>query len=221
MGGQITAIEGQQRNKERVNIYIDGEYAFSLNRLEAFSLRSGQTLSEAEISALKAADAKAIAMDKALHFLGPRPRSVAEIRRHLETKKGLTAEAIEAAITRLAELNYVDDLAFARYWVQNREDFNPRGLQALRYELRQKGIEDALIEEALSDLDQNAAALRAAQKKLRSLRGQDYLSTRRKLHDFLLRRGFSYDSVRAALDEVLQTLKTETDDDDFTLDDDL
>jgi regulatory protein len=74
--GIVTALEIQKRNKERVNIFIDGEYAFSLNLMDAARLRKGQVLSETEINALRGEDAVIQAVDSASHFLGFRPRSI-------------------------------------------------------------------------------------------------------------------------------------------------
>jgi regulatory protein len=118
--GTITALEIQKRNKERVNVYLDGEYAFSLALIEAAKLRKGQPLTDAEIDALRGEDDVTRAVDYAANFLSYRPRSVAEVRRNLE-KKDLSEVVIEQAIDRLQQLGYVDDVAFARYWLENRD----------------------------------------------------------------------------------------------------
>lgn len=208
MSGKITSLEVQKRNRERVNVYIDDEFAFGLNMLDAAHLQTGQHLSAEEIATLKATDDAAKALDSAVRFLAPRPRSIAEICRRLE-KKGFSAPAIDDAIDRLEQLHYVDDLAFARYWVRNREEFNPRGRQALRYELRQKGVASEVIEEALRDISPNDSAYRAAQKKLRTLRQSDPRSREQTLGSYLARRGFSYDVVREVLDRIEEELAAE------------
>ena len=203
MAGTITALEVQKRNKERVNIYIDDEFAFGLNLIDAASLYKGQALSDAQIKALKSKHAVAQALDKAVRFLAARPRSTAEIRRRL-AQKDIEEPVVEEVIDRLTTLNYVDDLEFARFWVRNREDFNPRGLMALRYELRQKGLADDIIEEALAEIDPTDSAYRAARKKLRSLRGKEPEEQRQKLGAFLNRRGFSYEVARTVVDRIVE-----------------
>lgn len=74
----VTAVEVQKRSKERVNIYLDGSYAFSLNIVDAASLRTGQSLSDSEIAAMRGEDAVVRAVDSAARFLGHRPRSVSK-----------------------------------------------------------------------------------------------------------------------------------------------
>lgn len=206
----ITRIEIQKRNKERANIYLDDEYAFSVGLMEAVRLRKGQTLSDQEIAALRGEDAVAKAVDSAARFLSYRPRSIAEVRRNL-TGKSIDEPVVEAALERLTAMGYLDDMAFARFWVQNRTAFKPLGPGALRYELRQKGISDDEIEAVLADLDPEAAAYQAAQSQLRRLKASrpDARTFRTKLSSFLQRRGFNY----GVINEVVSRLWEELEDD--------
>ena len=135
----ITALEVQKRNKERVNVYLDDEFAFGLSLMEAAVLKKGQTLSDEEIDQLKQEDAIVQAVDHAIRFLSYRPRSSQEVRQNLSKKK-IPETVIESALERLENLGYLDDSAFVRFWVENRNSFKPMGARALSYELRQKGI---------------------------------------------------------------------------------
>lgn len=166
----VTAVEVQKRSKERVNIYLDGSYAFSLNIVDAASLRTGQSLSDSEIAAMRGEDAVVRAVDSAARFLGHRPRSVSEVRRNLKDKE-FDAGIIDAAIERLERMGYLDDTAFAQYWVENRIQFKPLGSSALRFELRQKGVSDAVIQHALADLNDQHGARQVAELLLRRMRG--------------------------------------------------
>jgi regulatory protein len=206
--GIVTALEIQKRNKERVNVFIDGEYAFSLNLMDAARLRKGQVLSEAETNALRGQDAVIQAVDSAAHFLGFRPRSTSEVRRNL-TDKEHAPEVIDAAIDRLTNLGYLDDLAFAHYWVQNRSEFKPLSHRALRQELRQKGVANAVIDDVLSDVDESELAYKAALSQTRKLRHLSPKEFHTKMAGFLQRRGFSYSIVRdviARLQDEFETL---------------
>src|SRR5687768_13206881 len=87
MGGTITSLEVQQNNKERVNVYLDETFAFGLSALEATRLRKGQYLTDGEIAALKGRDVVEKAYERAVRFLGNRPRSAAEVRRNLTEKE--------------------------------------------------------------------------------------------------------------------------------------
>lgn len=206
--GIITALEVQKRNKERVNVYIDGEYSFGLSLIEAARLRKGQALSETEISALKGQDDVIRAVDSAAHFLGFRPRSTQELRRNL-AEKDIPKPVIEAALERMTTMGYVDDAAFARYWVQSRSTFKPLSKKALRYELKQKGIADSIIEETLDGLEEVDQAYKAAQSQARKLRNLSKRDFQQKLSAFLQRRGFSYSTTREMVDRLYEELEAE------------
>jgi len=205
MSGQITALKVQKHNQQRVNVYIDGEFAFGLAAIEALRLKVGQYLSAADIARLKEQDQGEIAYERALNLLSYRPRSVAEVRRNLTGK--FDAETVENVISRLRRADLLDDGAFVRYWIENRDTFKPRGSQALRYELRQKGIADALIDDALTDYDEEAAARRAALAQVHKLaRRHDVETVRAKLLAFLNRRGFSFHVAREITADVLSEI---------------
>lgn len=206
--GIVTAIEVQKRNKQRVNVYIDGDYTFSLSLIEAARLRKGQQLSDDEIAALRDEDAVAKAVDSAAHFLGFRPRSLEEVRRNLADKETPPA-VIEAAMNRLTAMGYLDDEAFARYWVQSRGEFKPLSPRALRMELKQKGVPDAIINDVLGELDADSLAYRAALVQARKLRHPTRLAFRKKIGDLLQRRGFSYSTIRDVVERLMDEIETQ------------
>ncbi len=208
MSATVTALEVQKKNKERVNIYLDGEFAFGLTLIEAARLHKGQTLTDDDIAALKAADEVVQAYERAVQFLAYRPRSIAEIRRNL-AEKDIDDAVIDAVIARLENQGYVDDLAFARFWLNNRQEFRPQGARALRFELREKGVANSVIDEALAEFDTSDAAYRAAKDKARRFRGLDKRTFRNKLGMFLTRRGFDYDAARAATDRLIEELEAD------------
>ncbi len=206
--GIITALEVQKRNKRRVNIYLDETFAFSLALEEAALLRKGQALSAEDVAALQAADALARAVDSAARFLALRPRSTHEVRENL-ARKAVAPAVVELAIERLSALGYLDDAAFAEFWVRERNQSKPLSPRALRYELRQKGVADDLIEAALAQVDAQDAAYRAAAAQARRLRGSDRAAFRSKLFAHLARRGFDYETARTTIRQLLETLEHE------------
>jgi regulatory protein len=199
--GKITAIVPQQKNSERVNIYVDGVFACGLALETAAHLRVGQAWDVAEMEALQAEDAGVQARQKAYRFLSYRPRSVAEMRRHLSAK-GLSETVIIQVIDYFIEQQLLDDHAFARYWVEQRETFKPRSAFALRQELQQKGISIPIINEALAEVDEQQAARRAARKKVRLWAGLPQEQFRQKVGGFLQRRGFSYQVIEPVISEL-------------------
>jgi regulatory protein len=202
---KVTALKQQSRNKTRVNVYLDGEFALGLAKILAVRLAIGQLLDEAALERLKQADEVEVAYERALHFLGPRPRSEAEIRRRLTTAK-VPDEAVEAVLARLRQAGLVNDQAFANYWVDNRTTFRPRSKRLLRAELRQKGLGDAELQAALAEVDDAGAAYTVARQRGTRFRGLEHLEFRRKLGAFLARRGFDYDTIEPVVERVWQEL---------------
>lgn len=205
MAGTISALEVQKRNKERVNVYLDGQYAFAVTMLVAVGLRKGQFLSDADIEQLNSQDERNRAYDRAIRFLGFRPRSQAEVTRYLRDKK-YSSEVITDTINRLIQQEYLDDQAFARSWVMDRQRLRPRSRRALRYELRQKGIDENVIEKTLADLDEDDLAWRALESKLRQWKHLAKPDFKKKAMGFLSRRGFNYEIVREVTDRAWESL---------------
>jgi regulatory protein len=188
----ITNLSVQKRNPQRVNVHLDGEFAFGLARTVAAWLSVGQTLSDEKIAQLQAEDGYEAAYHHALKFLNFRQRSQAEIRQNLK-ERDTPEEIIDAVMERLVELGLVDDARFAQDWIDNRSEFRPRSRRALMFELKQRGVNMQTIEQSLETLDEERLAIQAARKHARKLQGMDWPSFRQKMYGFLTRRGFNYE----------------------------
>ena len=202
MSKQITSLQIQKRNKERVNVYLDGEYAFAVSLMAAADLKKGQELSQTDIARLQHEDAFSKAYHAALRYLGMRQRTAREMEQYL-TRKEYPPEVISATVQRLHEQNYLNDAEFAAMWRRDRARMRPRGAQALRHELRKKGVDDAIIEETVADLDEEALAWDAIQSKLAGWQRLDARALQQKLSGFLARRGFGYDAIRTTYERAL------------------
>lgn len=189
----ITAIEPQKRNRQRLNISLDGEYAFSLDRLTAAWLKPGRKLTADEIKQLQEQDELESAHTRALHFLSFRSRSIQEVRDYL-MRKGCSPEHISAVLCRLEEESFLDDARFSREWLENRSAFRPRGVSLIKAELRQKGVSNEVIETSLAqaDLQESELALKAAQRVVGRYAALPQETFRLRLGAFLQRRGFSF-----------------------------
>lgn len=198
---RITALQPQKRDPDRVNVHLDGEYAFSLARIVAAWLQVGQELSAEKITVLQRDDATERAYQQALLFLSYRARSTSEIRQNLR-KHDIPAEIIEQTIERLQAERLADDDQFAKAWVENRSTFRPRSRRALAVELRQKGVPDEAVQSALTGVDEEALAYEAATRRARRLESLEWNEFRTKLSEFLARRGFSYAVVAPVVSRV-------------------
>jgi regulatory protein len=206
--GVITSLQMQKRNKDRVNVFLDDEYAFAVSLNAATTLKKGQRLSAAEVEALKQDGEVDLAFQRALRYLGMRPRSSAEIVTYLKRKE-YDEGIVEVVVRRLHEYNYLDDEAFARFWVDNRNRFRPRGAQALRHELRQKGVERETIDSTLEEQDEDGAAWAAVEAKISRWAELEKFEFEQKLMAFLARRGFRFDVCRRAAALAWEQLQEE------------
>ncbi|MCW5853256.1 MAG: RecX family transcriptional regulator [Anaerolineae bacterium] len=203
MAGTITRLEVQKRNKERVNVYLDDQFAFGLALLLAAPLRKGQRLTDADIAELRRQDGVEKAYERTLNYLSFRPRSEREIRQYLRGKE-VAQDVIEHIVERLRKVGLINDEAFAEAWVRSRQATKPRGARALRQELRQKGIDTTLVESAVADVDEPSQALEVGRVRAARLADLPAEEFRKKLGDFLLRRGFEYGVVRDVVRQLWQ-----------------
>ncbi|RMF42333.1 MAG: regulatory protein RecX [Anaerolineae bacterium] len=203
MNRKITALRLQKRNPNRVNVYLDGEFAFGLSRIVAAWLQVGQELSAEKIAELQAQDAIEVAYQRALRFLEYRPRTRAEVQRNLQ-KHETPPEVIEEVLQRLERSGLLNDTAFAQAWIENRSAFRPRGIHALRQELRQRGVPEEVITEALQHVQPQEAELayQAGLKRVRRFASLPWPDFRRKMGSYLARRGFPYPVIAEALQRL-------------------
>ena len=202
---KITELKRGKGREKRINVYLDGTFSFSLLAETALkkALKTGQELSESEIEELKRNDRYQRCFNKALRYLGYRPRSEAEIRQRLQ-RYGYDNECTERAIVRLKEQGLIDDMEFARFWIENRENFRPRSRWLIGVELQRKGLDRRVIEEATGGIDDSESAYRAAVNKANRLANTEYDDFRRRLGEYLRRRGFSYDVINITVEKVLR-----------------
>jgi regulatory protein len=187
----ITALKMKAGRSKRVVVHLDGKAAFSLAPVLAASLSVGQELDDGQITEFKRRQAREEAYHRALSLLGRRPRSERELEQYFK-RRGFDEEIAAAVIERLCDQNLVDDHAFARAWIENRNEFRPRGPFALRAELRKKGVASDAIDAALEGFDQEKIAIKAANKMMRRWKDLSAEDFRSRLNSFLSRRGFDY-----------------------------
>lgn len=197
----ITALRVQTGGKGRVSLYLDDEFAFDLPLICAAGLRAGQELSEREIKALDSKNKEQAAYDRAVNYLSYRPRSAEEVRRHL-VKSGISDSVAATAVDRLRQQGVIDDVSFARFWIENRERFKPMAPRALHYELTQKGLSPDIIDDLLPAIDAEASAERAAEKQVWRYRGKSRIDFRHRLGSWLYRRGFDRDTIHNVIDRL-------------------
>ena len=153
---KITAMRAGKKRAKRVNMFLDGRFAFSLeSRVVAEEgLQVGQELSTTQIEALAMSDKFERCLDAANRFLSYRPRSESELRERLH-RRGFDGDSVEVVIARLKRQGLVDDVAFAQFWKDNRESFSPRSQWLTSLELKQKGVAGDIIDRVVGDINDN------------------------------------------------------------------
>ena len=207
----VTALQPQAGNLARINVHLDGEFALGLSGGRAAEWHVGQVLTEAQVELVRTAEAVDSGVKAVRRLLEVRPRTDGEMRTRL-MRKGFTAAEIEQIMQRVEQAGEVNDARFATQWVETQTTFRPRGARALVSELRRRGLDAETIAAATAGVDELAAARTAAAGRMRRLAALPAAAVRRKLGDFLQRRGFSYDVVRSVVTECLTELGAPPDD---------
>ena len=199
----ITDLKPQRGRLNRFNLFLNGQFAFSLGAeaVQQACLEIGQSLSQAQTDALAAADERQRCRDAALRLFSYRARSRKELSDRL-MRRGFGHEVVTETLTRLEETGMVDDAAFAKAWKEDRQTFSPRSGHLIAAELRRKGVAAELACQTAREVDEDTAAYQAALKKARALAAADRQTFRRRLGDYLRRRGFSYDVIALTVERL-------------------
>ncbi|MGK2896708.1 MAG: regulatory protein RecX [Candidatus Saccharimonadales bacterium] len=213
---KITDISLQARDKNRINVSVDGRYRFSLDVFQVgdLGIKIGKEYSEAELIRLETEGRYSRLYNRALEYCLIRPHSAKEVRDYLwrktrSTKKrsprtgeiieklGVSQEVADRVYDRLVEKGYVDDDKFTRFWLENRNQTKGTSRRKLIAELRIKGVERTIIERYLEEssrTDADELVKIIAKKRARYPDEQKFMQ-------YLARQGFSYDNIKNALAE--------------------
>ena len=206
---KITGLNIGKRQGKRVNVFLDGKFAFSLQAEVAVKegLQVGQELSAEQVKAITGSDQFQRCFNAATRCLGYRPRSESEVRGQLQRRR-FDVSSIETVLAKLKEQGLVDDVAFAQFWKDNRETFSPRSQWLMRLELRRKGVSGEIIDNVVNAVDDGDSAYRAALSRARRWSLSDYEVFRRRLGEYLRRRGFGYEVVKYTVERVWQEFES-------------
>ena len=203
MAGVITALKLQKRKKNRVSVFIDDHYQFGIQKSIAVGLKVGQELLEEDIKRLKDEDEEQRAYERALRYIARRPHSEKEIANKLSRNR-IEIPVQDRVLKRLRDVSLVDDVEFARAWVENRQLFRPKSGRMLKSELRGKGVSEEAIEAALEGFDEEEAILAVVKKANKRYGDLSDEASNRRMRQFLARRGFSYELISSMISTLMQ-----------------
>jgi regulatory protein len=201
----VTKIEPQKKNPKRWSVFLEGRFAFGLNEevLYKYGLKEGQEIEQKKIEKIILSEIKKETKEAALKFLSYRMRSEKELRDKLRSK-GFVKDIIDEVIEDLQRVNLLNDHEFASAWIRDRLSNNLRGKALLKQELYKKGIKEEIIKKILKEYfadetEELNLAKRLLEKRKRRYENLESNVAKRRISDFLLRRGFSYDIVKQVL----------------------
>ena len=173
---------------------------------EDFGFGNGSVVDDDEVDAAVRESERRHGKSVALRFLRERPRSKQEIRLRLG-RENLESDTIDALVADLTGQGLLNDADFARAWVGSRINLRPKGVFVIRRELREKGVDDILIEAALvQDYPGELEVARPlAESRAARLAGEDWARFRQKLGVYLKRRGFASETIERLVDEGWET----------------
>lgn len=204
----ITKIEVQKRNKERVNIYIDNEYSFSISAELVYKegLKINEKIDLEKIKIIAKEDNYLKCKNIALRIVEKTYKSEKELKDKL-LLKGYDEASINKTLNFLKEYNFLNDLNYVKMYVKDKTRL--QGKNKIKYDLIKKGINDTLIEEEISNINEDEEkdiAYNMALKKYNILlkRENDKYKLSQKLYRFLLSKGYNYDIVSQAVKRIIE-----------------
>lgn len=206
----VTKIEIQKRNKEKVNIYVDDKYSFSLtlNGLVESGLKEKANISEEEINALKIKDEPKLAVQQALNILSYSMKTESELIRKL-TEKGFSEKAVNYAVEKLKGYKYLDDSVYVSMYITTRAIPNNWGDQKIISNLLQKGVDINLIKEKINELysydEKKDSIKKVAEKYYQKLKDDDEKKKKQKLYRYLASKGYSYDLISSTISSLYES----------------
>lgn len=203
---KITDIE-PQRDDKRVNVYIDGSFAFglSIEIVYKYGLEIDMDIDEGYIEDVLKMEEQDRANNYAIKLLSYRWRAEKEIKDKMR-EKGYEVDIIDSTIDYLYDQNLLNDKRFAETFTRDKMNFNKWGSYKIKQELYTKGISRNVVDEVLEEYgdDEYERALELARKKITSYKNDDRNAIYRKLGGFLQRKGYSYDCVSRILKELIE-----------------
>lgn len=210
----ITKIT-RQKNQERYNIYLNDEYAFSVDEstLIKFGLTKGKILVPFEMDEIAYEDEIAKAFNRALHFLSYQMRSEFEVKKKL-LDAGFGESVVLEAIQKLKKLGFLNDESYSKALLETKKKTAKKGPMAIKQDLKKKGIDKNTMEKALESYtheEQLQLAMQLAEKTVKMNPKKTPAQIKQKIQDTLIRKGYSFEIVN----EILDQIELERDDDEW------
>ena len=207
MKKRLTDIQIDEETPSSRSIFLDGVYFDSVDAgcIPKFGLRIGLEIEAEVLQKLIEADEGMRAKNYALELLSDGGYSKSQMIYRLG-QRGFSPQTIETILEELEQLGHIKDENFAKKWVDRRQRSKPKGKKMLQHELADQNIDKATVDRVLAGIDSTEEidiALQLAQKQAKHYQSLPPEVAKRRLHGFLLRRGFDYETIQSAIKRVL------------------
>ena len=203
---RVTSIEFQQKNKDRINLYVDGKYLISMyaEMVYKYNISLDSEIDREKLTEIIKADDYEKAKNKALNYISRLERSEKKVREKLEGE--FDQEIIERVIEFLKKYSFIDDRRYANRLATNAIKYKRVGRNRIKRDLYIKGLDTPMIEKTISEINGDEElenAIYLAEKKLSKIKSDNKMLIRTKLYQHLSYKGFSYDTINSAINHLL------------------
>ena len=195
----ITKLEVQAKHKDRVSIYVDGEFYCGMTLFSAmkYHLKEGVEIDKERLDFLKETTENENACEKGLKYLSKAQKTEKELRTYL-LSKGFDSPNVNYAISKLKEYEYINDEKYAKNYIKFKS--NTEGKKKIEFELKNKGIKDAIIQKSFEEFTFDDAPIRKLAEKYLSNKQLD-IKTKQKAYRYLASKGFSSEEIMPILND--------------------
>lgn len=207
---KITEVVPQKKNPKRSNVFLDGEFAFGADEDLVVSRRLvvGKVITPEDLEKILFEAEVGKLMERMYRWFSLRQHSEKEVRDYFRVRnKEISKLVVNALVENLKKKGMVNDLEFAKSWVEARRKSKQKGIKAIKQELFQKGIDKEIIEEVVrlqvTGYNEEELAKQALEKKMKYWQNLETLEFKKKAYELLMRKGFDYDIVKKVLDTIM------------------
>ena len=203
---KIVSITASGKRKKTIILLTDSEQEVKVDGsfVSDHSIREGMEVDDGLFAAWLSEWRRRKAMDAALRYLSYRSRTRAQMTEYL-AGKGYPPDTIEGVMEKLQGYGYLDDTHYAREYMESKLRDRPLGRMRIKMALRERGIGDDIIDEALSGYDEDeelAQAMACLEKQIRLRKGKSPEIRKKQCYASLARRGFDWEMIQRAWNEV-------------------
>lgn len=206
---KVTEVTTQKNNQHRVSVFVDNKYAFSLDETDAvlMKIKPGRELTEADIHNCIMECNYTKARDYSFSILSGKPMSQKQLEDKL-TEKGYDKAVVTEVINELTDLGYINDYDYAALFLEHCRS-KMWGKKKVRYEMKQKGLSDEVINECLADYEDESIDDEMTELIISKYGSEDLtdMKIKARVTRYFASRGFDFSKIDSALRRAIEQIE--------------